>query len=141
MNTYDARAALDAAAVSRTAARPRPVAAWMPPAVGLGFALGLSALGAADSVHANQWVWRAAGILLVIAAVVVPLVAARRSGVMSWTGGADRAERWKNTAPVTLAVLVALLVDLATDGPWFFIVLGCGLGAAAWARLARADKV
>lgn len=140
MNAYDARAALDAAAASRTAARARPVAAWMPPAVGLGFALGLSALGVGDSVDAHQWTWRTVGILLVVAAVIVPLVAARRSGVVSWTGGMDKADRWKNTAPVTLAVLVALLVDVATDGPWFFVVLGCGLGAAAWARLARTGK-
>ncbi|MET9535783.1 hypothetical protein ABZY02_35405 [Streptomyces sp. NPDC006649] len=108
--------------------------------VGLGFAAGLSLLGVADSVDAYQWMWRTLGILLVVAAVAVPLIAARRSGVMSWAGGTDKAERWRNTAPVMLVVLVAVLIDLAVGGPWFFIVLGCGLGATSWARLARTRR-
>ncbi|MGW5609489.1 hypothetical protein ACWEWI_26005 [Streptomyces sp. NPDC003753] len=140
MNTYDdARASLDTAATMQTAARARPVAAWHPPFVGLGFAVGLSALGLADDLHPWQWVIRAVALLLVVAAVAVPFVAARRSGVMAWSGGSSK-DRRKNGASMSLAVVVALLVDAAAGGPWFFIVLGCGLGAAAWIRLAGARK-
>jgi hypothetical protein len=140
MNTYDARAALDTAAASRTAARVRPVAAWHPPFVGLGFAIGLSALGLADDVHSWQWAIRAVALLLIVAAVAVPVVAARRSGVMAWSGGADKADRWKNSAPMSFVAIAALLVNVAVGGPWFLIVLGCGLGAVAWIRLAGARK-
>jgi hypothetical protein len=141
MNTYDdARAALDAAATARSAARSRPVAAWHPPFVGLGFAVGLSALGLADDLHPWQWVIRAVALLLVVAAVAVPFAAARRSGVMAWSAGPGKADRWKNGASMSLVVVVALLVDAAAGGTWFFVVLGCGLGASAWIRLAGARK-
>ncbi|MEU7060202.1 hypothetical protein [Streptomyces sp. NPDC046197] len=140
MDAAEARKALDLADTSRAAAN-LPLPAWLPPTAGLLFAAGMCTLGAASRGGGTAGALIAAGLAAMVVGVTLVVQVRRRTGVMGWSAGADRARRWKNTVPPLLVVVLALLVDAAAGETWSCVVFGLGLGANEWVRLARAGRV
>jgi len=119
----------------------RPRWSWLEPAAGLGAIFTVAGVLARAPGHGTSATF---GVVLLLVAAVIVLVAARRPGAdgpkthdMSGKSARRRGEAWRWGVPVAIAVVVVLSIPFAIGGRWG--LLGIGLNNDLGLHLAWAE--
>jgi hypothetical protein len=113
----------------------RPIPRWLPPVGGLLFALGFVGLGV--SATWRSWGYLVAALACLTSFLAVVVYASRAGGITPWPSGSYR-QRAVRQLPAVVVLLAGAVAAFPFGVTGFTVVVGVGLGAVAWAQLARA---